>query len=236
MNSEILFARYSRQIFIDEVGVAGQREIIKAKVLVIGAGGLGSPVIQYLAAAGVGNLAAADFDTVALHNLNRQLIHSEESVGTAKVHSAAQFVRRLNSQIKFQAICEKIDCSNAEKLLSSYDLIIDGSDNFATRYLINDTCQKLGKPLVYGSVLGFRGQVAVFGYKKSRYLRDIFPEPPAAEDSPDCDGLGVLGPLPGIVGSMMADLALKIIIGLPVPINQLTLIDTLHWNFQTLEF
>ena len=136
MNSELLFERYSRQIFIDEIGVAGQRKILNAKVLVVGAGGLGSPVIQYLAAAGVGNLAVADFDTVEIHNLNRQIIHTEQSVGSAKVASAEKFVKRLNSHVKFRAIGEKINPKNAEKYISAYDLIIDGSDNFTCRYFI----------------------------------------------------------------------------------------------------
>lgn len=230
------FERYSRQIFIEEIGLEGQRKIRNAKVLVIGAGGLGSPVVQYLAAAGVGNLAVADFDKVELHNLNRQVIHHEDSVGISKVESAEQFVKKLNHQVHFIGHRLKIDAANAEELISAYDVIIDGSDNFATRYLVNDTCVKLGRPLVYGSILGFSGQVAVFNYKGSLNLRDIFPEPPADENLPDCDSLGVLGPLPGIAGSMMAHLALSIITGLPVPVNRLTLVDAFNWTFQTVGF
>ncbi|SDQ51293.1 adenylyltransferase and sulfurtransferase [Chryseobacterium soldanellicola] len=236
MKSEDIFARYSRQIFIEEIGLEGQRKIMNSKVLVIGAGGLGSPVIQYLAAAGVGSLGVADFDKVELHNLNRQIIHNENSVGKSKVKSAEEFVKNLNHQINFIGIEHKIDESNAEKILSRFDLIIDGSDNFKTRYLINDVCVKLGKPLVYGSILGFSGQVAVFNYKGSKNLRDIFPEPPFDENLPDCDSLGVLGALPGIVGSMMANLALKAITDLPLQLNQVTLIDTLNWRFQTIDF
>lgn len=235
MKSEDIFARYSRQIFIEEIGLEGQRKITNAKVLVIGAGGLGSPVIQYLAAAGAGTLGVADFDQVELHNLNRQIIHNENTVGISKVKSAETFVRNLNHQIRFIGFEDKIIESNAEKIISAFDVIVDGSDNFKTRYLINDVCIKLEKPLVYGSILGFSGQVAVFNYSGSKNLRDIFPEPPF-DDLPDCDSLGVLGALPGIVGSMMANLTLKIITDLPLQLNQLTLIDTLNWRFQTVDF
>lgn len=236
MKGEDIFARYSRQIFIEKIGLEGQRKIMNAKVLVIGAGGLGSPVIQYLAAAGVGRLGVVDFDVVELHNLNRQVIHNESSVGISKVESAEQFVKNLNQQVSLTGHCLKIEASNAEELISVYDIIVDGSDNFATRYLVNDTCVKLGKPLVYGSILGFSGQVAVFNYQGCRNLRDIFPEPPSDENLPDCDSLGVLGALPGIVGSMMANLVLNIITDLSVPLNRLTLIDTLNWTFQTVDF
>lgn len=236
MKSEDIFSRYSRQIFIEEIGLEGQRKIMNSKVLVIGAGGLGSPVIQYLAAAGVGTLGVTDFDEVELHNLNRQIIHNENSVGKSKVKSAEKFVKNLNQQVNFIGIESKIDESNVEEILSQFDIIIDGSDNFKTRYLINDTCVKLRKPLVYGSILGFSGQIAVFNYDGSKNLRDLFPEPPFDENLPDCDSLGVLGALPGIVGSMMANLALKIMTDLPLPLNQLTLIDTLEWRFQTIEF
>lgn len=236
MKNEGVFARYSRQIFIEEIGLEGQRKIRNAKVLVIGAGGLGSPVIQYLAAAGVGKLGVSDFDEVELHNLNRQTIHNENSVGVSKVKSAEEFVKNLNKQVKFISIEEKIDESNVEDIISQFDMVVDGSDNFKTRYLVNDVCVKLKKPLVYGSILGFSGQVAIFNCNGSKNLRDIFPEPPFDENLPDCDSLGVLGALPGIVGSMMANLTLKIITDLPLQLNQLTLIDTLEWRFQTVDF
>ncbi|MBP1166802.1 MAG: HesA/MoeB/ThiF family protein [Chryseobacterium culicis] len=236
MKKEDNFSRYSRQIFIEEIGLEGQKKIIDSKVLVIGAGGLGSPVIQYLAAAGVGTLGVADFDEVELHNLNRQIIHTENSVGLSKVKSAETFVEKLNHQVAFTGIEEKINENNAEKILSQYDVIIDGSDNFSTRYLVNDTCVTLRKTLVYGSILGFSGQVAVFNHHGSKNLRDIFPEPPFDEEMPDCDSLGVLGALPGIIGSMMALQTLKIITGLPVHINQLTLIEAMDWRFQTIDF
>ncbi|WP_027378865.1 HesA/MoeB/ThiF family protein [Chryseobacterium daeguense] len=236
MKNEDRFARYSRQIFIEEIGLEGQRKIMSSKVLVIGAGGLGSPVIQYLAAAGVGTLGVADFDEVELHNLNRQIIHNENSIGFSKVKSAEQFVKNLNYQVNFIGIENKINESNAEEILAQFDIIIDGSDNFKTRYLVNDVCVKLEKPLVYGSILGFSGQVAVFNYKGSKNLRDIFPEPPFDENLPDCDSLGVLGALPGIMGCMMANQALKIMTDLPLTINQITVIDTLSWHFEVIDF
>lgn len=236
MQQEDSFKRYSRQIFIEEIGLEGQRKIMASKVLVIGAGGLGSPVIQYLAAAGVGTIGIADFDQVELHNLNRQIIHNENEVGALKIKSAEKFIRNLNHQVNVIGIEQKIDPSNVSDILSQYDFIVDGSDNFSTRYLVNDTCVALGKTLIYGSILGFSGQVAVFNHQESKNLRDIFPEPPFDEEMPDCDSLGVLGALPGIVGSMMALQTLKIITGLPVNQNQLTLIDTLSWRFQTLDF
>lgn len=236
MKNEDIFARYSRQIFIEEIGLEGQRKIMNAKVLVIGAGGLGSPVIQYLVAAGVGTLGVVDFDEVELHNLNRQIIHNELSVGKSKVKSAEEFVEKLNHQVKFMGFEQKIDESNAGEVISQFDIIIDGSDNFKTRYLVNDICVKLEKPLVYGSILGFSGQVAIFNCNGSKNLRDLFPEPPFDENLPDCDSLGVLGTLPGIVGSMMADFTLKLITDLPLPLNQITLIDTLNWRFQTIDF
>ncbi len=236
MKKEDYFSRYSRQIFIEEIGLEGQKKIRSSKVLVIGAGGLGSPVIQYLAAAGVGTLGVADFDEVELHNLNRQIIHNENRVGVSKVKSAETFVRELNHQVKVIGIEEKINKENAEEIISHYDVIVDGSDNFSTRYLVNDTCVKLKKTLVYGSILGFSGQVAVFNHSGSKNLRDIFPEPPFDEDIPDCDSLGVVGALPGMIGSMMALQALKIITDLPVNVNQLTLVDTLNWRFQAIDF
>jgi len=236
MNTEDPFTRYSRQIFIEEIGVPGQRSIQQAKVLMVGAGGLGSPVIQYLAAAGVGTLGVADFDSVELHNLNRQVIHSEKSIGTSKVDSASAFVKELNSLVCFKAHKSKIDAFNAREIISGYDIVVDGCDNFTGRYIINDACVELNKPLVYGSISAFEGQLAVFNLNGSKNLRDLFPDIPDASEIRNCDRNGVLGPLPGIVGSMMALQVLKIITGLPVESNQLTLIDTLQWNFIKIRF
>lgn len=236
MEKQDQFTRYSRQIFMEEVGIEGQRKIMKSNVLVVGAGGLGSPVIQYLATAGVGTIAVIDADDVEIHNLQRQVIHSENSLGVPKVHSAAWFVNNINPEVEFVAIHERLNEDNARSILKDYDLILDCSDNFDTRYLINDHCVALQKPVIYGSILSFEGQVAVFNYQGSKQLRDLFPEAPENAFKQDCDRLGVLGPLAGIVGSMMALLALKMMLQLPVATNQLTLIDTLHWQFQTIDF
>ena len=230
------FTRYSRQIFMEEIGVEGQRKINAAKVLVIGAGGLGSPVIQYLAAAGVGTLAVADFDVLEIHNLNRQIIHQEKNVGKPKVTSASEFVSALNSAINLIPINTKITSENIQQILSPYDIVVDCSDNFKTRYLVNDACVLLDKILVYGSILSFEGQLAVFNYKGSKNLRDLFPEPPNNENLPDCDSLGVLGPLPGIIGSMMAMQTLQIICELEVNSNTLILINTKYWKFTEIRF
>lgn len=236
MEQDIIFMRYSRQIFIEEIGVAGQRKIMAARVLVVGAGGLGSPVIQALASAGVGRIGIADVDKVELHNLNRQFIHNESSIGSLKVESAAAFVKKLNSQVCVVPMAERIAADNVAEIINDYDIVVDGSDNFSTRYLVNDACVRLRKPLIYGSIRAFEGQMAVLNYNGSRQLRDLFPEPPNAGDIPDCDTNGVLGPLPGIIGSLMAMQVLKIITGLPVDINKLTLVDTMHWRFTTVAF
>ncbi|WP_313190519.1 HesA/MoeB/ThiF family protein [Sphingobacterium sp.] len=230
------FSRYSRQIFMEEVSIEGQRKIGNARVLVIGAGGLGSPVIQYLAAAGVGKLASIDFDIVEIHNLNRQVIHQESFIGKPKVESAQSFVSQFNSGISFEPINQKLNKENIEAVFSGYDIIVDGSDNFETRYLVNDQCIKMGKTLVYGSIFSFEGQVAVFNYEGSKNLRDIFPSPPNPEDVQNCDQFGVLGALAGITGTMMAMLTLKVILGLNVPTNQLTIIDSKNWNFNQIRY
>ncbi len=230
------FLRYSRQIFIEEIGVEGQKKISSAKILVVGAGGLGSPIIQYLAAAGVSTLGVAEFDVLEIHNLNRQVIHSEKNIGKLKVESASEFVQSLNNDVTFVPINEKITRENVGTILSPYDIILDGSDNFATRYIVNDACVLLGKTLVYGSILSFEGQVAVFNHKGSKNLRDLFPEPPSEENIPDCDNSGVLGPLPGIIGSIMAMHALQVICDLDVMSNQLLLINTKKWEFTKVGF
>lgn len=236
INSTDQFARYSRQVFIEEVGIQGQRAIMNARVLVIGVGGLGSIVLPYLAAAGVGNLTVVDFDKVEWHNLNRQIIHQESSVGKPKVDSASYFLQQLNSFIKIETIEERLDILNVEKIIQSYDIIVDCSDNFETRYLVNDTCVALCKTLVYGSIFAFEGQVAVFNYQGSKHLRDIFPEPPDPDMVPNCDKNGVLGPLPGVIGSMMAMLTLQIIVGMNIPVNEIMLFDLRKWNYTKLLF
>ena len=236
MKEDLIFERYSRQIFIEEIGVEGQRKIMNSKVLIVGAGGLGSPVLQYLAAAGIGRLALVDFDKVELHNLNRQVIHSEKQLHVSKTKSAADYIEQHNSTIDFQPIQLKLVTDNATEVLAPYDIVVDCCDNFKTRYLLNETCIRLNKPLVYGSIYGFEGQLAVFNYKGSKHLLDLFPTVPPPEQVPNCDKNGVLGPLPGIIGSMMAMQVLKMAAGLPVDCNQLTIVDTLHWRFTKLSF
>lgn len=230
------FLRYSRQMALDSIGVEGQLLIKNAKVLVIGAGGLGSPILTYLATCGVGNLAVVDFDVIEEHNLHRQILFTPKNIGVAKTAIAKKQIHKLNPNIVFTAYNEKLTIQNIEKLFSLYDYIIDGSDNFQTRYLVNDYCVKLNKTLIYGTILGFQGQLAVFNHNKSKNLRDLFPEPPNESDVPNCSLNGVLGTFPGVIGTMMAQEALKVIIGLPHLNNQLLIIDTLHWEVQKLSF
>ncbi|MNS35496.1 putative adenylyltransferase/sulfurtransferase MoeZ [compost metagenome] len=230
------YQRYHRQIIVPDIGINGQLKLQEAKVLVIGAGGLGSPVLLYLAGAGIGTLGIADHDTVAIHNLHRQILHRESSVDTSKAQSALESLQQLNSTIQYHIHEEAISSGNATNIISGYDLVVDGSDNFATRYLVNDTCVALDKPLVYGSILGFEGQVAVFNHNGGKHLGMLFPEPPPAELVPNCGENGVLGPLPGIIGTMMAQEALKLLTGLPVLHNQLLIFNTLHWTFRKIVF
>ncbi|RQO30364.1 thiamine biosynthesis protein ThiF [Taibaiella sp. KBW10] len=230
------FQRYNRQILIPEIGIQGQTKIQAAKVLVVGAGGLGCPVLQYLAAAGVGTIGIIDFDTVALHNLHRQLLHKEESIGCAKVTSALEHLKSLNSNPHYNIYQAALSTDNIMPIVGAYDIIVDGSDNFATRYLVNDTCVALGKPLVYGSILNFEGQMAVFNQAGSKNLRDLFPQPPDAEAVPDCDSNGVVGTLPGIIGTMMAQETIKMIVGMPVLRNELLLFQTRNWRLQKINF
>ena len=230
------FLRYSRQMMLPEIGETGQEKLKNAKVLVIGAGGLGCPILQYLATAGVGTIGIVDFDKVELHNLHRQILYTESSIDTPKAAVAKNVLEALNPNIQILAFEEKLTLKNAEKLISDFDVIVDGCDNFSTRYLVNDTCVKLEKPLVYGSILKFEGQLAVFNHKGSKNLRDLFPEPPNPQDVPNCSLNGVIGTLPGILGTMMGHEALKLILELPTLENELVLFDTLNWNFTKLKF
>lgn len=230
------YQRYHRQIIVPEIGINGQLKLQEAKVLVIGAGGLGSPVLLYLAGAGIGTLGIADHDTIAVHNLHRQILHCESSIDTLKADSAKDGLQQLNSTVQYYVHREAISIDNAPEIISGYDLVIDGSDNFATRYLINDTCVTLDKPLVYGSILGFEGQMAIFNHKGGKDLRQLFPEPPPAELVPNCGENGVIGTLPGIIGTMMAQEALKLLTGMPVLHDQLLLFNTLHWSLRKLSF
>ncbi|QYS87294.1 HesA/MoeB/ThiF family protein [Flavobacterium oreochromis] len=224
------YLRYSKHLLVPEIGEVGQLKIKNAKVLVIGAGGLGCPILQYLCTAGVGTLGVVDFDTVALHNLHRQILYTEADIDLPKVVQAKSVLEKLNPLIEIQVFKEKLTIENASQLFENFDIIVDGCDNFTTRYLVNDTCVNLGKPLVYGSIFRFEGQLAVFNHQGSKQLRDIFPESPNPEDVPDCSLNGVLSSLPGIIGTMMAQETLKMIVGLPVLTNQLLIYNTLRWE------
>lgn len=228
--------RYNKQMILPEIGESGQKKIKNAKVLMIGAGGLGCPILQYLATAGVGTIGIIDFDKVELPNLHRQILYSENHIGLSKVVTAKKVLAELNPHIKIIPFDEKLAQNNCESIFESFDLIIDGSDNFDTRYLVNDTCVKMNKPLIYGSILKFEGQVAIFNYNGNKNLRDLFPEPPNPEDVPNCSMNGVIGTLPGIIGAIMANEALKLLMEIPVLNNELLIFNTLDWNLTKLKF
>lgn len=230
------FLRYNRQMMLPEIGDSGQEKLKKAKVLVIGAGGLGCPILQYISTAGVGTIGIVDFDTIELHNLHRQILYTEEHVGQSKAITAKLVLETLNPLIDIIAFEEKLTMENAKQIIMNFDIVVDGSDNFATRYLVNDTCVTLGKSLVYGSILKFKGQMAVFNHNGSKNLRDLFPEPPNPKDVPNCNLNGVLGTLPGIIGTMMAHETLKLIMDLPTLENELVLFNSLDWSFKKLKF
>ena len=231
--------RYSRHLNLKGFGLAAQQKLQQARVLVIGAGGLGCPVLQYLAAAGVGTIGIADDDIVSLSNLQRQVLYTVDDLGQLKAQQAAERLRRLNPEILIHAHIQKVDVANALALISKYDLIVDGTDNFASRYLINDACLLLEKTLVFAAVYQYEGQLAVFhvpdqsGLKTS--YRDLFPTPPKASEAPDCNAAGVLGVLPGMMGMMQATEVIKLITGLGDPlINQLLTYNALSAESYTI--
>ena len=220
--------RYSRHLLIPEVGLAGQERLAAARVLVIGAGGLGSPVLAYLAAAGVGRIVVVDDDTVDVTNLQRQILYDTSDVGAPKAHRAAERLRALNPQIAIDALATRFDPSNARELVRLVDVVVDGSDTFSTRYLVNDACVLEGKPDVHGSIFRFDGQVSVFGAPSGPCYRCLFPEPPPDHLVPSCSEGGVLGVLAGMVGSFQANEAIKLVLGIGTPlIGRLLLIDAL---------
>lgn len=230
------FLRYNRQMILPEIGDEGQEKLKNAKVLVIGAGGLGCPVLQYISTAGVGTIGIVDFDKIEIHNLHRQILYTEDQVGLSKANTAKMAIEKLNPLINIISFEEKLTIDNAAKIISDFDFVVDGSDNFTTRYLVNDTCVALEKTLVYGSILGFEGQMAVFNHQGSKNLRDLFPLPPNPDDVPNCSFNGVLGTLPGMIATMMAHETLKLIMGLPSLRNELVLFKTLDWSFVKLTF
>ncbi|NIQ07323.1 MAG: molybdopterin-synthase adenylyltransferase MoeB [Candidatus Korarchaeota archaeon] len=221
--------RYSRHLIMTEVGVEGQEKLVNSSVLCIGAGGLGSPLALYLAAAGVGHLGILDFDVVDFSNLQRQIIHSEETIGELKVESAKKRLLELNSDIKVTTYNVMINSDNAMDIIKDYDIVVDGTDNFATRYLVNDSCVLQGKPNVYGSIFRFEGQVSVFDAKHGPCYRCLYPEPPPPGLVPSCAEGGVLGILPGIIGTLQAAETVKLIIGQGNPlIGRLLFLDVLE--------
>jgi len=230
-------ARYSRHLTLPGVGEEGQRRIINAKVLIIGAGGLGSPIASYLIAAGVGRIGVLDDDSVELSNLQRQIMHRESDVGRPKVDSVQRLAAEHNSTVVIDPLNQRLSEDNALELFAAYDLVIDGSDNFATRYLASDAAEITGTPLVWGTLFQFSGQVSVFDPRTGPMLRDIFPEIPDADSVPSCVEGGVFGALCGVVGSVMSTEALKLITGIGLTLSgKLWLYDALAASVRSLEF
>lgn len=235
--------RYQRQIILSQFGPEGQAKLADAKVLVVGAGGLGCPVLMYLAAAGVGQLGIVDQDAVSLSNLQRQVLYKTEDVGLPKVERAKQYLLEMNPEIKVASYFTYLTTENALEIVHDYDIIVDASDNFPTRYLLNDACVLLEKMLVYGAVSNFEGQVAVFNAdlgddKRSSNYRDIFPNPPMENEIGNCAEIGVLGVLPGTIGCIQASEVIKLITGIGKPlVNQLQTFNLLtnHWQTFTIQ-
>lgn len=228
--------RYSRHIIMPEIGMEGQRKLKAASVLLIGTGGLGSPTALYLAAAGIGRMGLVDYDIVDESNLQRQVIHGLSTVGLSKLDSAEKRLRDLNQYLQIDKYNVPLTSENALELFKDYDVIIDGTDNFPTRYLVNDACVKLGKPNVYGSIFRFEGQLSVFYAKEGPCYRCMFPEPPPPGLVPSCAEGGVLGILPGTIGTMQATEAIKILLGIGTPmIGRMLLYDALEMEFHTIK-
>lgn len=236
MLSELESKRYTKQTILEEVGLIGQVKLKQARVVVIGAGGLGCPIIQYLAACGIGTIGIVDFDTVEHSNLHRQVLYGPNDVGRKKADVAKERALTQNPDVKIEVYDCALNNDNAEFILQQFDLVIDGCDNFLTRYVVNDFCVELGKPLVYGSILDFQGQLAVFNHEGSKNLRDIFPEPPNAEDVPNCSDNGVLGVIPGIIGTLMANEVLKCILEMEVLKNTFLIFDMKTLEITKLKF
>jgi molybdopterin-synthase adenylyltransferase len=228
--------RYSRQLMLAEVGISGQEKIKNSKVLVIGAGGLGCPVLQYLCAAGVGTIGILDFDVIEPHNLHRQILYSTDDLGKSKAKVAAEKLRVQNPNVNCVVFDLMINIDNAKEVISLFDIIIDGSDNFETRYIVNDSCVELKKSLVYGTILRSQGQVAVFNFNSGKNLRDLYPEAPNPEDVPNCSEVGVIGVVPGMIGTMMAAFTLDIILEIFKSENTLHLVDLNKYSIVKLEF
>ncbi len=230
------YERYSRHLILPEVGVEGQKRLKAASVLCIGTGGLGSPLLLYLAAAGVGRLGIVDFDVVDSSNLQRQIIHGTSWVGKPKIQSAKQRILEINPYCQVDLYETRLSAANALEIAANYDIIVDGTDNFPTRYLVNDTCVLLNKPNVYGSIFRFEGQATVFNYEGGPNYRDLYPEPPPPGLVPSCAEGGVLGILPGIIGVIQATETIKIILGKGTTLSgRLLLFNALDMKFRELK-
>jgi sulfur-carrier protein adenylyltransferase/sulfurtransferase len=233
-------ARYNRQIIMPGFSLNAQSKLKQSKVLVVGAGGLGSPVLLYLAAAGIGHIGIVDYDTVDSSNLQRQVLFTTEDIGRPKVEAARDHLKKLNPHIQIEIYHKRLDANNAMEIINSYDLVADGSDNFPTRYLVNDACIFAIKPLVYGSIFRYDGQLSVFNYKHADgsygpNYRDLQPTPPPPGLVPDCSAGGVLGVLPGIIGALQAHEAIKIISGIGEPLSgKLMVFDGMEGSFKTI--
>ena len=231
--------RYSRHILLPELGIKGQEKLKNARLLVIGAGGLGSPLLLYLTAAGIGTIGIVDFDLVDTTNLQRQIIFGESSIGINKTDAAFKRLTDLNPHINFVLHNTRLTSQNALDIIKGYDLVADGSDNFATHYLVNDACILLGKPLVFGSIYRFQGQVSVFNWPVNvgPNYRCLYPVPPKPDEVPSCSEAGVLGVLPGMIGSMQANEVIKIVTGIGKPLSgRVLMLDALTMNIDTIEF
>ena len=225
--------RYKRHLLLPEVGVEGQKRLLDAKVLMLGAGGLGSPAALYLAAAGVGTIGIVDMDDVDASNLQRQILHNVDRIGDRKVDSAKKTLTMLNPDVDVVTYDTRLDATNIMDIISGYDVVVDGADNFPSRYLLNDASVKLGIPVVHGSIFRFEGMVSVFHPLEGPTYRDMVPEPPPAELAPSCAEAGVLGVLPGIVGSIQALETIKVILGLGDPlIGRILSVDTTEIEFR----
>ncbi|MEX0314055.1 MAG: molybdopterin-synthase adenylyltransferase MoeB [Allomuricauda sp.] len=228
--------RYSRHLLLSEVGIDGQEKLKKASVLVVGVGGLGSPLAMYLAAAGIGRLGLVDFDIVDVTNLQRQIIHGTSDVGRPKNQSAFERLKEINPKIKIELHNQALTSENAMQIIENYDIVADGTDNFQTRYLVNDACVLLGKPNVYGSVYRFEGQASVFGVENGPCYRCLYPSPPEPGSVPSCDQAGVLGVLPGTIGMIQATEVIKLILGNGEPlIGRLLLYNALDMKFNEIK-
>ena len=223
MNSDKRYKRYERQIMLKQFGVAAQTKLLQAKVLVVGAGGLGCPALQYLVAAGVGTIGIVDDDVVSLNNLHRQVLYNMNDIGSSKAEVAAEKLKLLNDEINIVSYNKRLTNKNALEIINEYDIVVDGTDNFSSRYMINDACVLLNKPFIYGAISKFEGQVAVFNVKdevnkRTTNYRDLFPIPPKDDEVLNCADAGVLGVLPGIIGTMQANETIKLIIGIGKPL------------------